>query len=67
MALKEWTGQTVSEYLAQNPNKASYTICASGKQFLCRQEEANSLFGRQTIAHIKYRNKNENLPVLTVN
>ena len=66
MAIKEWTGQTVSEYLAQNPNKASYTICASGKQFLCRQEEANSLFGCQTIVRVKYRDGNENLPVLVI-
>ena len=61
---KMW--QTVSEYVAQNPGKASYIIKKKRKKFLCRQEEATSLFGQSIVVRIRYRNNNKNLPILIV-
>lgn len=57
---------TVREYLIKNPGKASYTIKASGKNFLCNLFDANSIFGEREIEKIVSRYGNKNLPLLII-
>lgn len=46
---------SVKEFIATNPDKASYTVKIGKKSYLCNASEAVELFGDREVQTVTYR------------